>query len=47
MKGMNLTINPWIKRSLGIIISVIVLMLLLKQREEIKKLKSKKLKVYF
>lgn len=41
MKGMNLTINPWIKSSLGIIISVIVLMLLLKQCEEIKKLKSK------
>lgn len=39
---MNLTINPWIKSSLGIIISVIILMLLLKQCQEIKSLKAQK-----
>ncbi len=38
---MNLTINPWIKSSAGIIITIIVILLLLKQCEEIKSLKSK------
>ena len=42
MKGMNLTINPWIKSSAGIIISIIVVLLLLKQCEEIKTLKTQR-----
>ena len=39
---MNLTINPWIKSSAGIIISIIVVLLLLKQCEEIKELKTQR-----
>lgn len=42
MKGMNLTINPWIKSSVGIIVTIIVILLLLKQCEEIKDLKTQK-----
>ncbi len=39
---MNLTINPWIKSSAGIIITIIVILLLLKQCEEIKTLKAQR-----
>ena len=42
MKGMNLTINPWIKSSAGIIVTIIVILLLLKQCEEIKTLKAQR-----
>lgn len=42
MKGMNLTINPWIKSSAGIVVTIIVILLLLKQCEEIKTLKAQK-----
>ena len=39
---MNLTINPWIKSSAGIIVTIIVILLLLKQCEEIKTLKAQR-----
>lgn len=39
---MNLTINPWIKSSAGIIVTIIVILLLLKQCEEIKALKAQR-----
>lgn len=39
---MNLTINPWIKSSAGIVVTIIVILLLLKQCEEIKTLKAQK-----